>query len=279
MTINPFEYAAPSTLDEVFKLIQQNGSQVLVGDQAFVSQLKKGLLSPKAVISLKNIPELDKVVQEQNTLVIGTTTTYAALVKNPALGAYPALGQALAAIGDPHAINNSTIGGAFYYGGALHGHVLAALMTLDAQLLIADATHERVTPITTFYQEGGVKNLAQGELIREVHIPAPTGASSYENMSFLGGGRTICGVAVALDKTDGLVSHARVTLSGCIAIPVRLEEVEKALLGAPVSSNDVENALEKLEAEGLTFQNEPAVHEAYLLHLIKVLLKKSIMKL
>lgn len=280
MTITPFEYVSPNSLDEVFRLIQQSGSQVLVGDQAFVSQLKKGYLSPKAVVSLKNIPDFSKVVQQQTHLVIGATTTYADLAKEQAISGYPVLSQALAAVGDPHVSNNSTIGGAFYFGGNLHGHVLAALLALDAQLVVADATSEHFVPIAAFYQSGGVKSLAQGELIRAVHIPAPgAGVSVYEKMSFLGGGRTICGVAVALEKTAGTVSDIRIVLTGSTDVPVRLEKVESVLLGAAITSDQVEAALEKLEDEELTFQSEPAIHEAYLRHLIKVLLKKSIMKL
>lgn len=280
MTITPFEYISPNSLDEVLRLIKQRGSQVLVGDQAFVSQLKKGYLSPKAVVSLKNVPNFNKVVQEETHLVIGATTTYADLAKEQAISDYPVLSHALAVIGDPHVSNNSTIGGAFYFGGNLHGHVLAALLALDAQLVVVDATAEHFVPIDTFYQLGGLKSLEQGELIRAVHIPVQGArVSAYEKMSFLGGGRSICGVAVALEKTAGILTDIRIVLTGSTDIPVRLEKVESVLLGASITSNQVETALKKLEDEVLTFQSEPAIDEAYLRHLIKVLLKKSIIKL
>jgi xanthine dehydrogenase iron-sulfur cluster and FAD-binding subunit A len=83
---------------------------------------------------------------------------------------------------------------------------------------------------------------------------------------------------LALEKTAGILTDIRIVLTGSTDIPVRLEKVESVLLGASITSNQVETALKKLEEEVLTFQSEPAIDEAYLRHLIKVLLKKSIIK-
>jgi CO/xanthine dehydrogenase FAD-binding subunit len=67
-----------------------------------------------------------------------------------------------------------------------------------------------------------------------------------------------------------------VVLTGCVNLPVRLEKVMDAMLGVKIDSAQVEVALEKVEEEVLVLQNELAIHEAYLRHLIKVMLRKAI---
>jgi carbon-monoxide dehydrogenase medium subunit len=278
MTVNPFVYIVPNSMDEVFKFIQQNGTPGLRGNQATVfPSTKREIQSTGLGIAEKNA-DFNLKLQEVNFYVIDATITYAELASHIATESHRALKKALAAISDPSLAADSVIGDAFDEGDKNpHCHVLAALMALDAELRIVGMTTERLVPIATFYQSGGVKGLLKGERIEVIHLPNQEKSSSdYEKMSFLEGGRTICGLAVALTKAAGFVTHIRVVLTGCVNLPVRLEKVMDAMLGVKIDSAQVEVALEKVEEEVLVLQNELAIHEAYLRHLIKVMLRKAI---
>jgi CO/xanthine dehydrogenase FAD-binding subunit len=278
MTVNPFVYIVPNSMDEVFRFIRQNGIPELMGNQASVLPYAKREIQSTGLVAAEKNADFTLKLQEVNFYVIDATLTYADLASHIAAKSHRALKNALAAISDLHLATDSVIRYAFDNGDKNpHCHVLAALMALDAELRIVGAATERLMPIATFYQLGGVKGLLKGERIEAIHLPNQEKSSSdYEKMSFLEGGRTICGLAVVLTKAAGVVSHVRVVLTGCVNLPVRLEKVMDAMLGAKIDSEQIEVALEKVEEEVLILQNELAIHEAYLRHLIKVMLKKAI---
>jgi aerobic carbon-monoxide dehydrogenase medium subunit len=281
MTIPLFEYLAPGTLSEVFSAIKRPNTQLLVGDQAYVGWLKNGQASADLVVSLKNIAECSQVALEGDKLTLGTTTRYADLKAHAGLSAFPLLQQALSVVGDPHLLNNSTIGGALYHGTVHHSPVAGALLALDAELVLASAdTHQRTLSLDAFYQQGGPASLQSGELIRAVGISPATGASSaYEEIKILEGSRPLCGLAVVVTQNDGKVDSARIVLTRCVTVPLRLTHVEDALLGKPISAEHIEKAQAKLSETSFDLADDLLVQEVYLRHLIKILLKKTLSKL
>ncbi len=62
-------------------------------------------------------------------------------------------------------------------------------------------------------------------------------------------------------------------------LSIKINGKESMVLGASITSNQLETAHKKLEDEVITFQSEPAIDEAYLCHLIKVLLKSITRKI
>ena len=59
--MKPFDYFEPATMEEVLALLQQYGDQakVLSGGTDLVVQMKAGKISPKVVIGLGRLPELN----------------------------------------------------------------------------------------------------------------------------------------------------------------------------------------------------------------------------
>jgi xanthine dehydrogenase YagS FAD-binding subunit len=88
-------------------------SIVKAGGVDLLDLLKENLLAPATVVSLKDIPGLDGVVEEQGGgLRLGAMTTLAKLADDPALRRrYPALADALRGSASPQIRNVATLGG------------------------------------------------------------------------------------------------------------------------------------------------------------------------
>ncbi|MDT7656664.1 MAG: xanthine dehydrogenase YagS FAD-binding subunit [Pseudonocardiales bacterium] len=137
--------------------------------------------------------------------------------------------------------------------------VAVALVALGAQIRLVSATGSRTVALADFYRPPGdspeVENdLRPGELIAEVLVPRLDWASqstyvkvrdrqSYEF--------ALCSAAVALDVRDARIVDARVAVGGVATVPWRLESVEAALRGAPVSLESFEAAA-SVAADGAT---------------------------
>jgi xanthine dehydrogenase YagS FAD-binding subunit len=137
--------------------------------------------------------------------------------------------------------------------------VAVALVALDAEIRLVSATGSRTVALADFYRPPGdspeVENhLRPGELIAEVLVPRLDWASrstyvkvrdrqSYEF--------ALCSAAVALDVRDSRIVDARVAVGGVATVPWRLESVEAALRGAPVSLESFEAAA-SVAADGAT---------------------------
>src|SRR5262245_45360749 len=144
---------------------------------------------------------------------------------------------------------------------ATHASDLAvALVALDAEVRLADASGTRTVRLADFYRLPGdtpeVENdLRPGELITEVVVPRLDWArrSTYvkvrdrQSYEF-----ALCSAAVALDLRDGRVVDARVAVGGVATVPWRLTAVEAALRGEPASVETFEAAAAADGAEPLS---------------------------
>jgi len=86
---------------------------VKAGGVDVVDLLKEGLLRPSRIVSLRDVPGLDAVVEEADgSLRIGAMVTLASLAEQPIVQQrYPALAEALRASASPQIRNVATLGG------------------------------------------------------------------------------------------------------------------------------------------------------------------------
>jgi len=77
-----FDYMGPDNLDEALDLlsIHGNDAKIIAGGTDLLIRMKKGLLKPKFLISLKNLNELAYIKKEENHIKIGAKTTIADII-------------------------------------------------------------------------------------------------------------------------------------------------------------------------------------------------------
>ena len=109
-----FKYHRPKTLDGALELLGelQPEAMLVAGGTDLLPNMKRKLFTPKHVIGIAHLPELNYVRPSGAGWHIGAGTPLEALEYDPALGgAYPALVKAVASISTPQLRNMGTIGG------------------------------------------------------------------------------------------------------------------------------------------------------------------------
>ncbi len=109
-----FEYAAPKSVKEATALLgeQWGETEILAGGTDLLTSLKQEIVSPKRVVSLKNISDLRDIDSGRNALRIGAMTTMSELIANKAVQKnFPSLVTAAQNIGSPQILTMGTVGG------------------------------------------------------------------------------------------------------------------------------------------------------------------------
>ncbi|TDE17499.1 FAD binding domain-containing protein [Dyadobacter psychrotolerans] len=276
MILNPFSYSAPETMQEAVLLLSETGSELFTGDQAYVGSAKRGNSKPESLVSLRNVPGLNSVIQYGNQLEIGSAVTFAAMLKDIAVCSVPVLAEALKAVKDPHFKNHSNVGGALYHNQPAHGPVLAAFLTLDGKINVTGPLGNRQIAIDTYFSDGG---LTKGEIIRSISLIVNNSLSgSFHFVDYLKAGKIVCGVAILISTNNNSISRISISACGCVAIPSRLKSLENSLTGIQISKENISAALNELSEEELVISNPTISNSAYLLHLLKVLIKRAVLK-
>ena len=109
-----FEYANPTTLQEAVGLLSANWghADVLAGGTDQISLMKEYLHTPRRVVNIKNVKELDGIQKNGEGLRIGALVTMDELAKNADVKAgYRSLADAAAGIPSPQIRHMGTVGG------------------------------------------------------------------------------------------------------------------------------------------------------------------------
>ncbi|MFZ5468756.1 MAG: FAD binding domain-containing protein [Myxococcota bacterium] len=200
LTLPPFQYHAPTSVDEAVRLLVQHQGQVkvLAGGTDLVPNMKHRLFTPPHVVGLKGIRDLSYVKEEGGALRLGAMLTIADLGRNETVRAkLPSLARAAKAIAGPQLREMGTLGGnlcldtrCVYYnqtyfwrkalgfclkkdgtvchvvkGGqkcvaAASNDTAPVLMTLGATVRLAGANGVREVPVSELYVPDGIVNLA-----------------------------------------------------------------------------------------------------------------------
>lgn len=231
-------YCAPSTTDEVFALLRQEGPSARVfagGTDVFVAMMEKGL-RVDCLIDIKGVPGMRGIASlNGGGLSIGATTTlHEVEVSSEVRRACPVLGDAVGMIGSLQVRNRGTLGGNL-------ANVSPAadsappLIVSGAELDLVSSTGKRKVPAETFFLAPGRSLLGPGELLWRINIPEQDPGTQSVYLKF--GTRqamdvALVGVAVSITfDASGSCRQARVAMASVAPVPLRAKKAEAALVG------------------------------------------------
>jgi CO/xanthine dehydrogenase FAD-binding subunit len=111
-----------------------------------------------------------------------------------------------------------------------------ALLALDASVELASSRGGRTLPLVAFITGPRKTALEPGEIVAAIHVPAPRGAA-HSHFLKLGARRylliSIAMVAAAIETERRIVRAARIAVGACSPVALRLEALERALVGLP----------------------------------------------
>jgi xanthine dehydrogenase YagS FAD-binding subunit len=109
-----FEYASPATLQEALPLLSPRWGEtdILAGGTDLLALMKEYIHTPKRVVNIKGIKELEGISKGVAGLRIGALATFDALLENADIRAeYPSLAAAARGVASPQIRNAGTAGG------------------------------------------------------------------------------------------------------------------------------------------------------------------------
>jgi CO/xanthine dehydrogenase FAD-binding subunit len=244
-----FEFVSPDSLAEVCALTADASAgevMLLAGGTDAILQMRRRERTPRRVIGLKGVPELDFVrEQDDGSLAIGAMTSLQTLLSAPLVRQrYGVLSETAAQIGGRELRNVATVGGNI--AGALPcADMPPALMTLGARVRLSSRRGDRWVPLEEFFPEFGRTVALEGELLTEIRLPrpAPNSAGSYlkfhdrQSMDM-----TVVGVSafVVRDLETQSVRDIRLAYANSGPTVFRARQAEAVLRGCTMSEEGLD---------------------------------------
>jgi carbon-monoxide dehydrogenase medium subunit len=235
----PFDYLAPTTVEETLALLREHGedAKVLAGGQSLVPMLNFRLARPAVLLDINRVAGLDGLEVRDGELRIGAMTRQRAVetrlpVTSSTDGAWGVLRKAAGYIGHSQIRARGTVGGSLAHADPA-AELPAAVSALGATLLVQSAGGSREVAPEDFFEGFFTTSLSDEELLTGIRVPSwPTQTrSSFQEVSRRRGDFAIVAVAAVVALSEGLVTRAGVALAGAASGTLQASSVIDGLVG------------------------------------------------
>jgi carbon-monoxide dehydrogenase medium subunit len=249
--MNLHEYHRPISLAEALRLKADHpDARFIAGATDLMVRIRAGVDQPRALISLRNIPELVGVELGETTR-IGALTTISAILAHRGLGETASvLIEAARPFASMQIRNMATVGGNLCNASPA-ADLPPALLVLDARVCLASAEGSREVPLDEFFQGPGQTCLSPDEVVTSVvfDAPSPAARTAFRRQSRVAMDLALVSIAVSLVLEGERCVRARVAAGAVAPRPLRLRQVEAALEGQRVGAEVFAHARAVAEKE------------------------------
>lgn len=218
-----FEFHRADTADAALALLAEHGegAKLLAGGHSLLPMMKLRLLTPTVLVGLGRIRELSYIRLEGEHLAVGALTRHQDLVTSSLVREQvPLLAHVAGLVGDLQVRHRGTIGGSLVHADPA-ADLPAAVLALDATLVIRGAPGSREVPATEFFTGFLQSVVGPEEMLIEVRVPRLPGVGwAYEKFTRRANDWAIVAVATV---------SGRVALANMAATPIRASAAEQAL--------------------------------------------------
>ena len=243
-----FEYHAPTSLDQVFALLDKYGddSRGMAGGTALVIQMKQRLSQPGHVIGMRRVGSLNAIESTPEGLRIGALCTQRQIENSELVGKeVPLVADTFRKVATPRIRNMATIGGGLVNGDP-NQDPPPSLIALGASAVMTSKSGDRVVLLEEFFIDYYETDVQPGEILTNVMVPhAPAGSGSVY-LKFLPRTAddygTVNVAAVVSKEQDGMCKDVRIVLGAAGVTPIRAKDAEDALRGKPLTDENIRAA-------------------------------------
>ena len=238
-----FEYSRANSVDEALGLLSQHAgsAKIIAGGHSLLPLLKLRVASVERLIDIGKVSELRGIrAGSGGGLTLGALTTYRDILESADVrSGYQVLIDVVDGIGDVQVRNRGTVGGAIAHADPA-SDLPAALLALDADIVVRSQAGERVIPVVAVLR-GRVRHRHRRERAahRDPH-PVPGGpwrrrtpSSSSRRPAI----RSSASPRSSADPVARAVPHVRVGITGVGDVAYRASGVEQALADRDFSPN------------------------------------------
>jgi aerobic carbon-monoxide dehydrogenase medium subunit len=276
----PFSYHDPSSVGEVISLLGNlENPKLLAGGQSLMPMLNMRYVLPDHVIDLNKVDGLSYINENGGTVSIGGMTRQRDLEDSDVIKAKcPLMHDALLQVGHRQTRNRGTIGGSLSHLDPA-AELPAVCAAHDAVIVVQGPNGERDIPFAEFPVAYMTPATEMDELLTGVKIPTWAEGHGYAFVEFARrhGDFAITSAAALLEVgKDGAIKRASLTVGGVGAAPVRMSDIEQALIG---QSGDEEKLRELCEAcREIDALGDVYASSEYRQHLATVMSRRALVK-
>ncbi len=242
-----FFFHTPANLEDTLALLDkhQDDGRPVAGGTALVLLLKQSLLDADHIVSLEKVPGLSGIHAEADGLHIGALTTHREVETSAEVRkAAPLLADVYGQVATVRIRNAATVGGGLAHADPAQDPP-AALIALNAKVTLTSKAGQRTVPVSELFIDYYETIIQPGELVTEVIVPSVAPGARHAYLKFLP--RTMddyatVAVAALAGVEDGICRDLRVSLIAAGPTAIHATEVEKALIGKPVSREGIRSA-------------------------------------
>lgn len=280
----PFEYFAPTTVDEALACLTEYGydAKVLAGGQSLVPMMNFRLAQPSVIVDINKIHELFYIREnEEGGLRIGAMARHNKVETNPLVADRAALiADAMPHIATVQVRSRGTFGGSIAHADP-SAELAAVSVALEGSFLLRNQKGERWVPTNEFFVGLFTSVLEPDELLIEAKFPAlpeRTGCALVE-VARRSHDFAIVGVAgvVTLDKNDRC-QRARLVFFSVGDGPVVAHQAEEMLKEKELTPESMRAAAETAAKRDIDPGSDIHASAEYRRHLAGVLSFRALEK-
>jgi CO/xanthine dehydrogenase FAD-binding subunit len=252
----PFEYFAPTDIEEALVLLAQYGDEakILAGGQSLIPLMNMRLARPRVIIDINGLSELAYTSPgSHGALAIGALTRQRAVERSNLVQTHnPLLAAAMRYIGHVQIRNRGTIGGSLVHADPA-AELPALHLALEAEFVLRSTTGQRVLRAADFFLTYLTTAIEPVEMLTEIRLPPWMGQWrwGFQEVCRREGDFALVGaVAVLQMDAQTVCQRLRLTLFGAAGTPIRLQRAEEMLSGRQVDDRML-NDVAKVVAEVL----------------------------
>jgi CO/xanthine dehydrogenase FAD-binding subunit len=281
--VHNFGFIKPNSLQEVSRILAENeyNAKLVAGCTDVIPALRKKIISPEMMVSMKGIPNLSYITEDGKVVRIGAGITMTDVSESELIRTiFPALATACENVGSRHIQNSATVVGNLCNASPA-ADTAPPILAYKGKLTIFNQGNEREVDLSEFFVGPGKTILRPGDVVKEIILPLP----KEKNKSvFIKQGKrkaleiSILNVAVNLSFSDqDEIIDACIACGAVGPTPILAKKAAEKLIGLKINSEvDLNLALEVLSTEVSPISDIRSTAE-YRRHMVVVLTKRAIL--
>lgn len=261
----PFDYYAPTTVEEACKLLAEaaGGATVLAGGQTLLPLLALRMSQPFILVDINRIDTLKNVTRVDRATRIGSAVRQNEVIADKTLAqVLPVLVTATRHVGHHQTRNRGTLGGSIALGEPA-AELPATAVALGATIEARSVRGVRQIHAHEMYLAPYSTVLESDELITAIEFPDWTTNTVplFREVAQRPGDFALVGLVGALAVENGRINRAGFAWFGMGPTPIKARQAEQALVGQTVASLDVQAMAELAIADTAPFDDRHASSE------------------
>jgi aerobic carbon-monoxide dehydrogenase medium subunit len=240
-----FEYAAPESLAEAIRLLDEGGedAKLLAGGHSLIPLMKLRLAAPSLLVDLRRVDGLRGIERANGGWRFGSMTRHVDLQVHEELGLASVAARSIA---DQQVRNRGTIGGSLAHGDPA-SDLPAVLLAAEGSVTVQGSGGEREIAAADLFQDYLTTAIAPGEVMTSVSLPIGEGwGFGYQKFNRRVEDWAMVGVCALVRKAaDGSCEDVRVGLTNMGSTPLRATATEDALRGGGLDADAIARAAEQ----------------------------------